>query len=700
METKPVLKKFKKYRETNKKVSFSTEKDIADLELKLANLNIEKFISDVKKNENDKTENKIQNSKNINFLSDLENESISNYVIYSDRKNLDGIKEVFINEIKKFKKGAQFIINNKDRQIKEYNTENNFLKEENKVLNKKLSDFNNRFKLLENAFKEKEEEIIKLNEKLKYFKKHDKLYTLFYNNFYEKDPKDIIESYKEKHQAQLDLMKENEDLKDSLILLKKKIIEGIEENKQTVKDLKTKMEILNFEKKEILENHSDKMFEIEYLEKKTQKLQENNILLHKMLYQIYNKLLDAFRLDRNIKINEKYLNLKEEDFTPNILDDEELFRYIIIMIASAKQSTSDQFLRQTVAYSNMILRIFLKNKAKINLRFDPSRIFRELKYYIEKREDKIRELELKVKRYQDIIDNNEKYEKKYENMIKSIEEQKINKLNFDKKKENFRKSVTYNSLIYDKNRKIIDSDSIRSNFIINRVNEMINTSKNKVLKEENKSFDNKAEKELILPSQFFKNQNSEFTPTKNNIYENINKKVTTYTYRPQSFSPNNQRYKKLEIKKHRVLSESNTEKNIKTKKYYKDSNYQLLHSLQVNNKNDNTFRDIHYKKFRKIEIGKKGNLHKENGIQKFVNFVSDLKKFINHTNRLFLYRSLISPKKNKTSGKLKKNPKLLFDDKSEIDIKMQNKIIEKINKLIKVMEFEDKKEFNKQKNQK
>ena len=31
---------------------------------------------------------------------------------------------------------------------------------------------------------------------------------------------------------------------------------------------------------------------------------------------------------------------------------------------------------------------------------------------------------------------------------------------------------------------------------------------------------------------------------------------------------------------------------------------------------------------------------------------------------------------------------------------MQNKIIEKINKLIKVMEFEDKKEFNKQKNQK
>jgi len=236
-------------------------------------------------------------------------------------------------------------------------------------------------------------------------------------------------------------MKENEDLKDSLNLLRKKIMEETDENIKTVKDLKTKMDILNFEKKEILENHSDKMFEIEYLEKKTQKLQENNILLHKMLYQIYNKLLDAFRLDRNIKINEKYLNLKEEDFTPNILDDEELFRYIIIMIASAKQSTSDQFLRQTVAYSNMILRIFLKNKAKINLRFDPSRIFRELKYYIEKREDKIRELELKVKRYQDIIDNNEKYEKKYENMIKSIEEQKINKLNFDKKKENFRKSV-------------------------------------------------------------------------------------------------------------------------------------------------------------------------------------------------------------------------------------------------------------------
>ena len=700
METKQVLKKLEKYGLPDKIVSYSTKKDIMDLESKLTDLNIEEFMLNAMNYENNEKENKAQTSKNFNYLSDLENKVISNYVIYSDKKNLDGIKEIFINEIKKFKKGAQLIINNKDRQIQDLKSENKFLSEENKILNKKVSDFNNRFKSLENDFQEKEIEIVNLNEKLKYFKEHNNLYNEFYNNFHKKEPLEIIKSYKEKHQGQIVLMEENEDLKETINLLRKTIEEGTEENKKTVKELKEKIEILKFEKKEILGNHTDKMSEINHLNKKIKKLEENNILLHKMLYQIYNKLFDAFRLDKNIKVKDEYLNIKEEDFSPNALDDEELFRYIKIMIASSKESTCNQFLRETVAYANMILRSFLKGTVKLNLRFDPMTTFKELKIFIEKIEDRIKNLESRVKRYQDIIDNNGMYEKKYESMIKSIEEEKINKINFDKKKENFRKSIMHGSFIYKKDKRLIDSNSIRSSYLINKTSQIINTSKNKVFKEENKSFDDNREKKLILPNQFLKIKNRELTSSKNKTNENINKNLITYSSRPQSFSPINKRYKKLEPNQHRILSESNTERNIKSKKYYKNSIYQLLHSLQVTNKNNNSFKDFHYKKLRKMEIGKRGNLKMENGIQKVVNFVTDIKKFISHTNRLFLYKSRMSPKKNKNSEKIKNNVKLLFDDKSEIDVKMKNRIIGKINKLISIMEFEEKKDKEKDKENK
>ena len=353
---------------------------------------------------------------------------------YSDQKNSDEIKKTFVNEIDKFKKNANLIINKKEKQCQESKSEYNLISEENKLLNKKLSDSNNRFISLQKAFKDKEEEIIKLKEKLRLFRENEKLLTLFYDNFHEKDPLDIIKSYKEKHQGEIDLMQENEELKLSIKNLRQRMKEENEEHKKTVKDLRDKINTLTIEKSELEDNHTGKVSEINYLYKKSKKLEEKNNLLHKMLYQLYNKLFDAFRLDKDIKINQKYLYLTEEDFNPNVYDDQELFRYIKIMIATSKPSICDQLLRETVANANMILRLFLKNNVNLNLRFDPVVTFRELKLFMEKREDKIKNLENKIKKYKELLSSNEYFEKKYENMVKSIEEEKINKINLDKKK--------------------------------------------------------------------------------------------------------------------------------------------------------------------------------------------------------------------------------------------------------------------------
>ena len=137
-----------------------------------------------------------------------------------------------------------------------------------------------------------------------------------------------------------------------------------------------------------------------------QNLDEKNKLLHKMLYQIYNKLFDAFRLDKNIKINDEYLNIKEEDFMPNVFDDIELGKYIKLMISSSRPCTCDKLLRETIAYSNMIIKAYLKKKVYLSkidqknkeklLRFDPLNTFKELKSILEEKQDKIVQFGLKI----------------------------------------------------------------------------------------------------------------------------------------------------------------------------------------------------------------------------------------------------------------------------------------------------------------
>ena len=117
-----------------------------------------------------------------------------------------------------------------------------------------------------------------------------------------------------------------------------------------------------------------------------------------MLYQLYNRLIENFSLDKDINLQKKLLKLKKEDYKPNLLDDNEIFKYIKLMISSMNPSTSDQLLRETIAYSNMITRVYLKNK--INLKYDPLSTFKELKDIMEKNEEKMLELTNSAKEYE------------------------------------------------------------------------------------------------------------------------------------------------------------------------------------------------------------------------------------------------------------------------------------------------------------
>ena len=119
----------------------------------------------------------------------------------------------------------------------------------------------------------------------------------------------------------------------------------------------------------VQENFGNVVEELQKEIKNLQGLKEDNDKYRKMLYQLYNRLIDAFSLDKDINVKRKLLKLKKEDYKPNLLDDNEIFKYIQLMISSMNRSTSDQLLRETIAYSNMITSVYLKNK--INLKYEP-----------------------------------------------------------------------------------------------------------------------------------------------------------------------------------------------------------------------------------------------------------------------------------------------------------------------------------------
>ena len=694
MQTQKLLKKLETNITTKNITKFSNKKDVINLVSKLNKLNADKLISEAIDLGNNNYNNNITKEKYIDFLWEIENNAISNYLGYLSQKNIKELKELFIKEIENFKIKANLEINKKERELNEYKSKCELISEENNLLNKKLLDFNNRFLSLQKLFKDKEEEIIQIKEKLKFYKENEKLITLFSDNFYDKDPIDIIKSYKEKHEGEINLMHEKEDLKSTIKNLEKKMKEENDENKKNISILKDKIDGLKLENNELLENHTDKIGEIIFLNKSNKKLQEKNHLLHKMLYQLYNKLFEAFRLNKNININDKYLNITEEDFLPNVYDDEELCRYIKIMISTSIPSLSDKLLRETVANANMIFRMFLRNNINLNLRFDPLITFRELKLFMENREDKIKNLENLVKKYQEMLSSSENSEKKFENMVRAMEQEKIIK------RESY---IESGKSFFIKKNSLLNNYS--NNIITNVNNEIANMTNTNIISDGNKSIKDKINF-LTLSKEYLPTQGFELTSTKNNTNENKNNNATNmdniFKIRPKSSSPRITKYKIIEYNKKRIMSTNNAKNNIKNKKYYKEAKYQLLHCLSVVNKNENSFNDTYYKKLRKITIGKRGNILKENGSQKFVNYYKNVKQLVNHTNKLFLYRSRLSPYKYYNSFSLKlKSPKnkirVISKEKEYYEKKIKNEIIHKIDKLINELDINTEKSENKNK---
>ena len=567
-------------------------------------LNVETAKKNFSKNNFFKRDDLILKTKEnsvINFLISLQNKSISN------------LKNSFFSKInEKTQETLLKIIDYKNSMRKDLlNYE--LILEQNKSINKEISDLASNQRLLNLDLRKSQNIISKIQIDDQSLKDYKLLYDEFLKYYPGKDPVNQMKELKINNNSFLNKFNEYNDLQRKLVI----------ENKENQRQLDLEKKILNNVKEKynrILESNNMKKMEnksiIEELnvEKKTlQKLKEDNNKYRKMLFNLYQKLIQAFKLNKKIKINPKYLKLTENDFYPDVMDDMEIFSYIKLMINNLNPSEKDKALKETIAYSNMITRIYLKNKN--SLRYDPLNIFKELKSMMEEKEQKIIKLSDKVKDFEIKINNMELENKKLNNLLIHFNQERIKNMSNKSLLRAQRALLKSASLNEKKNDFNLNKNNNFNNFNINKIRRPKTGNKYIKIKNEkqkrNKSMDEKLLKENEKNIEFNNAEIKNKMGTINNFNYNLN------------FN---------DIKK-------------------KIRNKWLLENIQL-------------KEFKKIKESKnKDKILKIHNQQPLVKCLNEFNRLIKQTNKLFLYKYKITPKTLKINNRQNYSAKYLEEKK-------------------------------------
>ena len=550
--------------------------------------------------------------------------SVMNFLTSLQNKNISQLKDSFISKINENTKEALIKISDYKNTVKDNMLKYDLILEQNKKINKEISSMNNVQRELALELRKSQNVISQMQISDQNLKEYKLLYDEFVKYYPGKDPVNQIKELKINKNTFLNKFKEYNDLQRKLEIENKENQRRLDQEKKVLQNVKEKYN-------RILESNNIKKMENKMIleelnnEKKTlQNLKEDNNKYRKMLFNLYTKLLEAFKLNKKITINKKYLNLTEKDFYPDVMDDMEIFSYIKSMINNMNPSEKDKALKQTIAYSNMITRIYLKNKN--SLRYDPLNIFKELKSMMEEKEQKIIKLSDKVKDFEIKINNMELENKKLNNLLIHFNQERIKNLSnrsLIRAQRILRRSTVFNLRAKQK------SYGLNNNHNINLKrpktgNKFIKINEDK---KRNKSMDEK-EKE--------NNNNDENIINKFNNVEIKNKMSSTNHYN--------------EMKK-------------------RARNKWLLENIQM-------------KEFKKIkESRNKDKILKIHNQQPLVKCLNEFNRLIKQTNKLFVYKYKISPKDTKTSStKRYLGEKRMKKSKSMESFKSGNKTEIKIEK--------------------
>ena len=600
------------------------------------------------------------NKKKLETLEQVKKSSINDFLfeIKKTDKNYEQLKLISMKKIDEFKGSANLLVERTQKEAKEYIFKLDLINKENQMLEKKYLDLKNQFEDYEEKQKNYLNQIEQMESGAKLLILNKPVFNEFLKQFKSHSPKKIIEDL-EKQKNGFKLLNSEYNSTVNKIIFSRKIFDiKVEREEKKISDLNSKIHDLEDENALVLENIQSDIEELKREIEDLQGLKEENDKYRKMLYQLYNRLIGAFSLDKDANFKIKSLNLKKEDYKPNLLDENEIFKYIKLMISSMNRSTSDQLLRETIAYCNMITRVYLKNK--INSKYEPYSTFKELKDIMDKNEDTIERLRT----------NLEEYEKKLKKMV--AENRKLNKIinyfhqeknkNIEMKQSNmnlkYRNSLILRKSSYNKNNSREFSSSKKRSSSIKEIN-----NKNRI-----KSANYIAKNNILKRKKMFTEE------MLNSNKSAINKMKKSYS----SFH---------------FINQDNIDF-----KYLRNPLYQSIQSMKCNkviNKNESKIID-------KKKENKKEEKIKTINEQNIVTYLNEFKQLINHTNRLFLYQAKMSPKyyleknKNLTQNKPKfnrlpimKKKKLNQSSGDLLQDFVKTKIISKINGMINNLKFKD-----------
>ena len=562
----------------------------------------------------------------------ISEQSMKNYLEFvRNRSNKEG-KEYFQKELDSHNEKLKTIIVKMNTEKKEIENKYLDIVKENKLLKDKIFTIENLNKILQ-----QQKSVLEINtenfeiEMNRIAKKQFFLDQLF-KRYPGKSEEEILKYLDDLTAGSIQILNDYRNTQEKLKISSSEQKTQEKEYRTTIDKLYLNTENLNKEKNEIKNQYLNKMNNINLTQKTNSELKERNIFLSNTLMHLYNILFKEFGLNRNLIINKKYLDIKDTDYIPNFIYDEEIKNYIELMIKTMHHSTYDILFRETLGYLNMILRIYLPNK--MNLRFQPPKAFKEIKDFIDSK--------------MTIIEDNHNVIKSFEKKVEDRDNE-ISKLKTELKELNKQ---------YNLYKTLVEKEFVKTNKIIYQLK-------------------NSGSKKEIRKNSMMNNE------TNNKTYHNIR----AYSSKFKFDSSSKIHPKKLKIKRRAKIF---TEEEIKSNEVTTEREQNHIKLLTLNTKKAQ--RTLTNTEPKKIKKGKNNDkMIRENGNQLRFSDFNKVKLLIDETNRLFLYKSRM----NSTIGKVyneeeinnKKNKVINYGVNFDAEENIKNKIFKQINHLIKNTDY-------------
>lgn len=603
-----------------------------EIKIKIKEIDIESMIKEtIRANLERLDKDKLIDDKE-ELIKMISEQSMKNYLEYvRNRSNKEG-KEYFQKELDSHNEKLKTIIVKMNTEKKEIENKYLDIVKENKLLKDKIFTIENLNKILQ-----QQKSVLEINtenfeiEMNRIAKKQFFLDQLF-KRYPGKSEEEILKYLDDLTAGSIQILNDYRNTQEKLKISNSEQKTQEKEFRTTIDKLYLNTENLNKEKNEIKNQYLNKMSNINLTQKTNSELKERNIFLSNTLMHLYNILFKEFGLNRNLIINKKYLDIKDTDYIPNFIYDEEIKNYIELMIKTMHHSTYDILFRETLGYLNMILRIYLPNK--MNLRFQPPKAFKEIKDFIDSK--------------MTIIEDNHNVIKSFEKKVEDRDNE-ISKLKTELKELNKQ---------YNLYKTLVEKEFVKTNKIIYQLK-------------------NSGSKKEIRKNSMMNNE------TNNKTYHNIRAYSSKFKFeRSSKIHP-----KKLKIKRRAKIF---TEEEIKSNEVTTEREQNHIKLLTLNTKKAQ--RTLTNTEPKKIKKGKNNDkMIRENGNQLRFSDFNKVKLLIDETNRLFLYKSRM----NSTIGKVyneeeinnKKNKVINYGVNFDAEENIKNKIFKQINHLIKNTDY-------------